>query len=522
MPKITIKEYDKTSAGNGLYANFSVVVPGYWKPREYVESKGAYMYGGREVYVAQKGAPDQGAKIWDENGICEFTSQTDFIEQIGKYPVVDGISDVAVKPDVTVGKIASEELFESIKNRGQLYQAVDYEEGETREIDAYQDEDYKYEKLEQGDPKYTYDPEYENYAIFKKVGRPQASGKHYGNQIAYELLGLGYTVIFIGLNPGEPAETDATALSVLGNKNFWTALKDKSVYDFRYIVNGLMEGCKDANEAIIAVAHAVNTQTEGNGRGDCTALIDIPCEAYEGKTQTTAIPLIQAEAKKISKSKYAAIFAPFVTYSFTDADYSNSTFPGYFHYLACAAKAADNYNEWYAIAGYTRGISSYSIASTGVKLGDAAVDALEPRSLTSGTDKAVNLIIKIKNAYYLWGNRTAYELEQDGDLKASHFLNIRQLCSTIKKQLYITCRRFTFDPNSDVLWINFCNAIRPLLEKMKADQGITDYRFVKLPVNGQKAILKAKIRIVPIEAVEDFDISLTLEDSVAGVTTEED
>ena len=53
---------------------------------------------------------------------------------------------------------------------------------------------------------------------------------------------------------------------------------------------------------------------------------------------------------------------------------------------------------------------------------------------------------------------------------------------------------------------------------MKADQGISDYKIVKVK-SAQKALLTAKIRIVPIEAVEDFDISITLEDSLGGVTT---
>ena len=58
---------------------------------------------------------------------------------------------------------------------------------------------------------------------------------------------------------------------------------------------------------------------------------------------------------------------------------------------------------------------------------------------------------------------------------------------------------------------------------MKADQGITDYKFVKVKTS-QKAIMKAKIRIVPIEAVEDFDIGVYLENSVAGIvaTVEEE
>ena len=51
---------------------------------------------------------------------------------------------------------------------------------------------------------------------------------------------------------------------------------------------------------------------------------------------------------------------------------------------------------------------------------------------------------------------------------------------------------------------------------MKADQGIQDYEFVKI-TNAPKATLKAQIRIVPIEAVEDFEIDVMLGDSLDGV-----
>ena len=75
----------------------------------------------------------------------------------------------------------------------------------------------------------------------------------------------------------------------------------------------------------------------------------------------------------------------------------------------------------------------------------------------------------------------------------------------------------TFDPNSDVLWVNFVNAIKPTLEKMKANQGVSDYKIIKV-ASKQKAELRAKVRIVPIEAVEDFDIEVSLEDSLSGGT----
>jgi hypothetical protein len=429
---------------------------------------------------------------------------------------------------------------------------------------------------------------------------------HYGNQIAYELLGLGYTVLYKNLSlvnitdmiesvsletvnkylkekygaeatqySSVPTTTDNpstilqyqndrkaaftyyycdttadgtlhtvkheySSLGILGQDTWWECLKDKSTYDFRYLVTGLFDNNEAANLCISKIANHNPEATGETGRGDCIALLDIDRDCYSKvgrNTQKDAIPYIAREAAKFTSDggKYAAVFAPTVTYTMVeDPDFGgNRTFPGSFHYLACAAKAAENYSEWYANAGYTRGVCDYTIEETGCKLGEVAVQALEPRALTEvgklpdskgelapvNTSTAVNLIIKIKNNYYLWGNRTAHKLGtpnmEDGDLVASHFLNIRQLCTTIKKQVYVACRRFTFDPNSNVLWLNFCSAIRPTLEKMKADQGIKDYAILP-EKTAQKGVLAAKIRIVPIEAVEDFYINLFLEDAITG------
>jgi hypothetical protein len=206
---------------------------------------------------------------------------------------------------------------------------------------------------------------------------------------------------------------------------------------------------------------------------------------------------------------------------------SNGTtkFPGAFHYLACFMNSlSSGFAEWYAAAGYTRGVSSLTIDYTTVKLGEIAINTLEPRykdDIANADEKypkfACNVIANFRGSYYLWGNRTCFPIvkkgnPKNGDLVASSFLNIRQLCSTIKKQLYVSCRQFTFDPNSDTLWFNFINAIKPTLDEMKADQGIRDYRIVK-EYTDKKATLKARIRIIPIEAVEDFDLEVSLEDS---------
>ena len=52
---------------------------------------------------------------------------------------------------------------------------------------------------------------------------------------------------------------------------------------------------------------------------------------------------------------------------------------------------------------------------------------------------------------------------------------------------------------------------------MKANQGIEDYIIEQVETT-EKAKLMAKIRIIPIEAVEDFELELALEDSF-GMTS---
>ena len=347
--------------------------------------------------------------------------------------------------------------------------------------------------------------------------------KSYGNQFAYELLNLGYPVLYKILNKIDYVNNKWKEGEVedLTSADFWAPLKDRSIYDFRYLISGILENNTEINNRMSELASKLDANSDG--RGDVIALLDIDKTKYihesNPSTQIKAATDIIIAANELSSAdKFSAIFAPTVEYVYSSTHYTNKEFSGSFHYLMCAANSAqNNFNEWYANSGYNRGLGKFVVAGTpGVKLGDQAVKLLQPRTVTKGLQKAVNLIIKIRDTYYLWGNRTAHTLDHVG-LKASHFLNIRQLCATLNKQIYGTCKRFTFDPNSDVLWINFKNAIRPTLETMKANQGIEDYNFELLP-STQKAELRARVQIIPIEAVEDFYIGIALVDSIGDTT----
>lgn len=639
MPKININEYDLTKAGTGEYENFAVVVPGFVGDN-YDESvfdeNGIYECSSQNDFVNNVGkraaevvtsrvqqeatAPtiaytikynpnlaDDTAPIVDGNG-TQFKSREAFVAAYnallkGEYAWAPAA--IADEPtDEPEGETENEN--QAATTAYSIYYAT---ANTTGRVGKLKDTKYIYKQvLIDLDGQYvvaqyptvdgsTLDiqpsiaAEYDTYYVIE-TNKEGENGiwledrvTHYGNQMAYELIGLGYTVLFKKMSENneekftnlvysddahtivdyskfedysEEKEVNylkteySATICELADSNFWECLRDKSTYDFRYLVTGLLTNNDGANSCILSVAdHSqeilLDDASIKDGRGDCIALIDLDCAAYEGKTQTQAIVPMAKEAAKWS-STYAAVFAPYVTYIMAeDATYKNSTFPASFHYLACAANSDNNnFAEWYANAGYTRGVSKYTIETTGCKLGEIAVQSLEPRFMLKvdkelkvdengdvvtpkeyidvNTTVAINLIIKIKSAYYLWGNRTGKKLgtrgASDGDLVAQHFLNIRQLCTTIKKQVYTTCRRLTFDPNSDKLWTNFRSLLTPMLESMKADQGIRDYKFVK-DATDRKALLKARIRIVPIEAVEDFDIGLYLEDSLEDAVVTE-
>ncbi len=311
----------------------------------------------------------------------------------------------------------------------------------------------------------------------------------------------------------------------------------KATYDAESVDTFTEADFASANAAIAKLAHyKADVDSYGNedemnkesGRGDCVALVEVDESKYitkvAGKRPENQIVDAINEMSDINadNGKYCACTVPSVVYKMTADERfdGNMKFPGAFHYLACFKNSTGlGFAEWYAAAGYTRGVSSYVIDHTTVKLGEVAIQALEPRNIKDQSTQpkfAVNVIANFRGSYYLWGNRTCHPLGEaagGNDLVASHFLNIRQLCTTIKKQLYVSCRRFTFDPNSDVLWINFKNSITPMLDRMKADQGVRDYKIEKVYTD-KKATLKAKIRIVPIEAVEDFLLEVSLEDSL--------
>lgn len=186
-----------------------------------------------------------------------------------------------------------------------------------------------------------------------------------GNRFAYMLVDMGYTILYKKME----REEDLT------EEDFWSCFKDRSMYDFRYICSG---GRTDESilDEMIKVVGRYNDSTETNpandpstesqnvlaGRGDATVLVDVnESEISASAGQSAIIAGIQAWVEKSSShfcigshdcGKYAAIFAPRVKISASKvAAYGDTTatvdltIPASLYYLACAAKASENYAE---------------------------------------------------------------------------------------------------------------------------------------------------------------------------------
>ena len=188
----------------------------------------------------------------------------------------------------------------------------------------------------------------------------------------------------------------------------------------------------------------------------------------------------------------------------------NIMFSGTYAYLLSLADSIETNAPWLAIAGAARG-PVRNLTANGMKtvISNGAADGMQPRQGVS-----INGITNIKPyGNIIWGNRTLKNNPEN--LTATSFLNIRNLICDVKKEVYRTARRLTFEQNNDVLWVNFKSGIAPTLERMVSGAGLSDYKIVRDYENEhavEKGVVCAKIFLYPIYAVEDFYITVVLKD----------
>lgn len=342
--------------------------------------------------------------------------------------------------------------------------------------------------------------------LFKTVAELKAATGYeddLSHKLAKRLLQLGMYVLYEGcVAPTSPSKGEEISIN-------WDRLKNKTLYNVGFLTTG---GYACPSSDMIACAES---------RGDCIALIDHAKTATSDiKTGETVVGNIRNHMEQF-KSEFAAGFTPwFKTRNdiLGGSSEKEVSIPASFGYLFAYAKSIKNNPSWLPVAGAARGIID-DLTGVDYEYDEAEINALQKRvGLNEDGDNvgiAINPIAYMGESfgYLIWGNRTLNNNDAAKGLQAKSFLNVRNLVCELKKQIEAASLKYTFEPNNDILWINWQAYLIPTLNRMESGAGILGYKLIREKTTA-KARLKARIIIVPIEGVEDFEINVLMSDSL--------
>ena len=321
------------------------------------------------------------------------------------------------------------------------------------------------------------------------------------------LLKNGFRVITCALTAAtatDRATATTTVQTAITTGKLFEDLKSRNNFDVQFLTTGVFGGTNDTAQSMTDVAAA---------RGDAIALIELPDNA--------PISSVIGYNYEFTHKEYAAAFYPQIKLA-TGFDTSSNTVvtklaPACLGYLLAYANSTTLNPDYFAVAGASRGVIP-NLVDVVTRVTDADANVIngangETRSFV------VNPIMNVYgHGIRIYGNRTCLQVESGKSKLFKNFLNVMILVCDIIKRMQSSAGACMFDPNDNVTWLKFINLVYPLLEDMKANRGITYYKWVKEKVV-EKGLIKATLHIRPIEAVEDFDLTVNLvdDDGVAAL-----
>lgn len=343
---------------------------------------------------------------------------------------------------------------------------------------------------------------------------------------AAELLRLGLYIVALPVEfTGNTYAGAVTAINTeMAKSDIIEAVSTKNLFDIKFITTGgypnILFKASGSDYTLDTCCYASLLKMAAN-RTDGIALLELP-EDFDNTNNTTFLKkLTDCFPSQVANGEYGACFYPHINVNLINyGDYGQATswMPATFGYLAAFANMVRTNAPWFSAAGVIRGVIP-NLIETKFEVTEAQKTALQ--YTTADGDQTlficVNPIMNIHGyGHVIYGNRTfAAPLKVDG-LSFKNFLNVRCLLSIIKKQIYQVSTRLTFEPNDDLIWLSFKAYNNDLLDRMKSGRGISSYVWRKEKAE-DKATLKASLTIRPIEAIENFDITITLTDDTATV-----
>ena len=325
---------------------------------------------------------------------------------------------------------------------------------------------------------------------------------------------------------------------------------DRNQYDIKFILAkedkptdvGEEEAKKKELEVALDIVQkrkdcvVVYSKTESEYGPDEVKLLKAQCDYIGSATASDADQKFFSDEVKQPVGKYVLAFyaeGGIHEEGATEESVGEELDEGKAYILAFLDNVAKGRAEWLAIAGATRGAIPGSYKVDGF-LKEEKIDSMQLRTYDEANPIAINPIVNMNPwGTRIWGNRTCLpntNVTTDGEvasddggnvaasptdqLVASSFANIRIVLCDIKKDISKADRQYQFEQNTDVLWVNFTSSVNSLLEQMKSSYGIVGYRWKRDSANEQRGELRAILQVTPIEAVEDFTVTVELKDSL--------
>lgn len=217
---------------------------------------------------------------------------------------------------------------------------------------------------------------------------------------------------------------------------------------------------------------------------------------YEDEMYTPEDAVLNLEDSSID-SNYTCTYYPWVKYLDTDNNqYIN--LPVTKDVVRNLAMTDNKSFAWYAPAGISRGNVDCVRAHFVTKVGDEDV-------LYEGRINPVKTFAT--DGVKIWGQKNLQVNESQLDRIA-----IRRLLLRLRKLIAISCIGLIFEPNDATTKKSFLSSVTPILDNMKSNRGISDYRIevTDTAETRERRELPCKIYIKPIQALEWITIDFVV------------
>jgi phage tail sheath protein FI len=265
--------------------------------------------------------------------------------------------------------------------------------------------------------------------------------------------------------------------------------------------------------------HLLDTVEE---RADALAIVDIP-DVYTADTENSASAQTRnnfttkqttdAVLGRDINNSYGATYAPWVLIQDT---ISNRTLwaPPSIAALGALSTTDRKAAPWFAPAGFTRG---------GLSEGAGGIPILDVTRRYSSDDRDnlyeanINPIAKFPaEGIVIFGQKTLQQTRSALDR-----INVRRLMIYLKREISFIASRLLFAPNTRDTWTRFIGQATPLLDSVKAEFGIDDFKLIldestTTPDLIDRNIIYSKLLVKPTRSAEFFAIDFVITNSGAS------